>query len=540
MSVTINGNIVEYKKGIRAIDFIGKEDKSIIACKIDNKLRDLAYEISDNSNVVLLGFDDYDSARVYEASLRFVFVMAAKRVFPFMKVNCDYYISRSICFRNSDGFFSDDQFEKISNEMKDIIENDYAFKRKNISKEDAVKYYRENGFDDKVEVMEYRPEADVHVYECCEYKNYMYSYMVPSTGYLIKYNLFLRNGVIVLQYPRAELNGDMPSFVEENTYEETLIKASEWGKINDSLTVTSINKNVLNNTSEFILKCENRHKQMIDELKDKIASNKKIKLIAIAGPSSSGKTTFSNKLRVALEKEGIYPVKISMDDYYLDRSHLSKEEEKKVDYEDINLIDIPLFNKHLKELTEGKEVVLPKFDFVTKKRLVGKKMKLDKNAPIIIEGIHALNEALTASLAREEKFEIYIGPHVQINIDDHNPISITHMRVIRRLVRDYRTRGAQVDQTLSMWDAVRKGEFKWIYENQEGVDYVYNSILDYEFCVMKKYAIPLLNKVSQDSAYYNFAKTLIKYFKYFVDISDESVPKDSLLREFIGGSCYEE
>lgn len=167
-------------------------------------------------------------------------------------------------------------------------------------------------------------------------------------------------------------------------------------------------------------------------------------------------------------------------------------------------------------------------------------MKLDKNAPIIIEGIHALNEMLTASLPREEKFEIYIGPHIQINLDDHNPISITHLRLVRRLVRDYRTRGAKVDQTLSMWDSVRKGEFKWIYENQEGVDYVYNSVLDYEFCVMKKYAIPLLKEVSEDCEYYNFAKTLIKYYKYFVDIDDDCVPHDSLLREFIGGSCFEE
>ena len=540
MSVIVNGKTVEYKEGLKILDIVDKDDRSIIACKINNKLRDLDYKVKDNTNIVLLGLDDYDCMRVYEASLRFVFVMAVKRVFPSMNVNCDYYVSRTVCFRLNEGKFNEEHLVRINEEMKNIISSDYRFIRSTISKEEALKYYSENGFVDKVDTLKYRPEDKVHIYTCDNYKNYLYSYMVPSTGYLTKYNLILRNGLIVMQYPRAEFNGEIPEFNEENTYEDTLIKAGEWGKQNDSLTVNSINKNVLKDSKKFIEICEKRHADMIEELKERISSNNKIRLIAIAGPSSSGKTTFSNKLRSALETKGIYPVKISMDDYYLDRSNLTKEEEKNVDYEDINLIDIPLFNKHLKELTEGKEVVLPKFDFVTKKRLVGKKMKLDKNAPIIIEGIHALNEMLTASLPREEKFEIYIGPHIQINLDDHNPISITHLRLVRRLVRDYRTRGAKVDQTLSMWDSVRKGEFKWIYENQEGVDYVYNSVLDYEFCVMKKYAIPLLKEVSEDCEYYNFAKTLIKYYKYFVDIDDDCVPHDSLLREFIGGSCFEE
>ena len=307
-----------------------------------------------------------------------------------------------------------------------------------------------------------------------------------------------------------------------------------------SLTVCDINNNVCKDAKSFIEKCEERHEKLIDKVVEEIYNKKTIQLIAIAGPSSSGKTTFSNKLRYGLEKKGIYPVKISMDDYYLDRSGLTPEEEKNIDYEDINLIDIPLFNKHLKELTEGKEVTLPYFDFVSKTRKVGKKIKLSKNSPIIIEGIHALNPQLTSSLARENKYEIYIGPHIQINLDNHNPISITHLRLIRRMVRDYKFRGSDVSRTLSMWDSVRRGEFKWIYDNQEGVDFVYNSVLDYEFCVMKKYAIPLLKAVKEDSSYYNLSRTLIKYFKYFVDIEDDDVPDRSLLREFIGGSCFKE
>lgn len=541
MSILVNGKVAEYSEGKRAIDLVDTNDRNIITCKINNKLRDLSYVLEDNSKVDLLSFNDEDSIRVYEASLRYLVVMAISRVFPGVEVNCDYYISRSICFKKNDGtMFSEEQFVKIKEMVEKIVESDYPFVRQTISLEEANKYYENNGFEDKVRVFKYRPEGEVHIYECADYKNYMYSYMVPSTGYLDKYNLIFYEGKIILQYPRAEDSGDIPSFVVEKTYENTLLKADEWGRKVGSLTVSDINDNVIRNQKEFVEKCEERHSLLIKELGEMISSRNNIKLIAIAGPSSSGKTTFSNKLRYELEQRGIYPVKISMDDYYVDRSHLSKEEESKIDLEDINLIDIELFNKHLKELAEGKEVTMPKFDFVTKKREVGNKIKLENNSPIIIEGIHALNEALTKSLPRENKFEIYIGPHIQINIDNHNPISVTHLRLIRRMVRDYLYRGAGVESTLSMWKSVRKGEFRWIYGNQEGVDFVYNSVLDYEFCVMKKYALPLLKAVSEESEFYNLSRTLIKYFKYFVDIDDEYIPETSLLREFIGGSCFEE
>ena len=541
MSVIINGNKMEYKEGIRVIDLIDNSDKGIISCKINGKLRDLYYLIKDEDKIDLLGFEDEDSVRVYEASLRYLLAMAAKEILPNDKVHCDYYISRSICFKKHGGLFSEDEFIRIKSKLKDIIAKDYLILRKSVDLETATNYYKNNGFEDKVEVYKYRDkDEEVHLYNCNGYVNYTYSYMVPSTGYLNKYNLIFHKGKILLQYPRADMDGHIPPFKLENTYEEMLEISEKWGKSVGSLTVSDINKNVEKNSSEFIRKCEERHKVLIKKLGEEITSRGNIKLIAIAGPSSSGKTTFSNKLRTELESRGIFPVKISMDDYYLDRSGLTPEEEREIDYEDINLIDIELFNEHLKQLSKGEAVTLPRFNFVTKKREVGKTIKLGKNEPIIIEGIHALNEILTRSLPREEKYEIYIGPHVQINLDDHTPISVTHLRLIRRMVRDYLFRGSDISRTLSMWQSVRKGEFKWIYDNQEGVDFVYNSVLDYEFCVMKKYAIPLLKKVDKDSSYYNLSKTLVKYLKYFVDIEDSDIPSDSLLREFIGGSCFKE
>ena len=539
MSIIVNGKEREYKNGLVVKDLVN-EDKDVFSCKINHKLRDLSYGINDGDRVDLLGFMDSDSIRVYEASLRYLLAMAIKKVYSNLKVSCDYYVSRSICFKKIDGVFNDEEFNLITNKVEEIVNSNYPLIRKTISIEEAREYYKNNGFEDKVAVFEYRKEKTVHVYECDNYINYTYSYMVPSTGYLNKYKLMLYKGNIVLQYPRAENKGEIPPFVAENTYEEMLVISEKWGKKLGSLTVSDINKNVESNPKEFIKKCEERHAMIIKKIGENIEAKGCIKLIAIAGPSSSGKTTFSNKLRAELESRGIYPVKISMDDYYLDRSYLTPEEEKNIDYEDINLIDIELFNKHLKELTEGKEVTLPRFNFVTKKREVGKTIKLGANEPIIIEGIHALNEMLTKSLPRENKFEIYIGPHIQINIDNHTPISMTHLRLIRRLVRDYLFRGSDVSRTLGMWDSVRRGEFKWIYDNQEGVDFVYNSVLDYEFCVMKKYVIPLLKNVDKESSYYNLSKTLIKYLKYFVDLKDDDIPVDSLLREFIGGSCYKE
>jgi uridine kinase len=540
MGIIINGKAFEYKPETRVMDLVSNGDKSIISCKVDHRLRDLSYVVKDGDEIELLGFDDEDSVRVYEASLRYLVSMAINKTYPSLKANCDYYISRSIGFRKEEGFFDEDEFKTIKSKLEEIVANDYPFIRESISLDKAREYYKNNGFEDKVDVFKYRKDNTAHVYYCDDYVNYMYSYMVPSTGYLNRYNLFLYKGRIVLQYPRAEKNGEIPPFNEESTYEEMLLISEEWGRELGALTVSDINRNIENNPKEFIRKCEARHAMLIKELGERIVNKGSVKLIAIAGPSSSGKTTFSNKLRAELESRGIYPVKISMDDYYLDRSGLTPEEERTIDYEDINLIDIELFNKHLKELTDGKEVTLPRFNFVTKKREVGETIKLGSNEPIIIEGIHALNEMLTKSLPRENKFEIYIGPHIQINIDNYTPISMTHLRLIRRLVRDYLFRGSDVSRTLGMWDSVRRGEFKWIYNNQEGVDFVYNSVLEYEFCVMKKYVVPLLQKVDKQSSYYNLSRTLLKYLKYFVDVKDDDIPCDSLLREFIGGSCYKE
>ena len=533
-----NRGFKEVDSPVKIKDLISKEDYNYFACKVNNKLRDFEYTIKENCNIRFVGLKDSDASKVYECSLRYVFLMAAYRVDKNLSLVASFNVSRSTLFRNKNGEpISHETFEKIKEEMAKIVAADYKFERATVTKNEATEIYNLYGFVDKLGLIKYRPEDEVHVYTCDGYKNYLYSYLTPSTGYLTKYDLMEYENGIVLRYPRSELDGKIPEFVDEQTYFNALKEVREWGKVNSSSTVEQINEHIERGDAQnFVLACERRHNQMLDEVADKITSNPNVALIAIAGPSSSGKTTFSNRLKIKLMEHGINPVVISMDDYYLDRD--SFDFDSVTDFEDINLLDLKLFNENMRDLIDGKEVELPRFDFVTKKRVKGKVMKLEKNSPIIVEGIHALNKRTTELIPQNRKFKIYIGPQIQVNLDDHNPISITHLRLIRRIVRDKQFRNSSAENTLSMWQSVRNGEFKWIYENQEGVDYVFNSELDYEFCVTKKHILPLLKEIQKDSPHYNLAASLKKYVKYFRDIEDDLVPANSLLREFIGGSCF--
>ena len=433
--------------------------------------------------------------------------------------------------------------DKIEVEMRNLIKKDLPLRRIIVNQDEARKVYEEYDLLDKIDVLQYRPEKNVHLYECDGYVNYMYSYMVPSTGYLSSFVLRLYTPGIIMQYPRSEANGNMIPFEDEHTYGITLKRANRWAQTLEAETIAEINSHLdsFPHIVDFVNMCETKHNNDLCLLGDKIQQDiSNIKLIAIAGPSSSGKTTFSNRLRIELMTRGIKPVKISIDDYYVDRDKLKKDKDGKYDFEHINAIDIDLFDKHLVALINGEEVEMPSFDFKIGKRVKGKKVKLPPNTPIIIEGIHALNVRLTPSIPRDQKFLIYIAPQIQTNLDNHNPISITQFRLIRRIVRDNKFRAFNAERTLEIWDSVRKGEFTWIYDNQEGVDFVFNSELDYELCVMKKHALPLLKEIPQDSPNYITANHLIKFLKYYKDIDDNLVPCNSLLREFIGESCFQD
>lgn len=540
-AITFKNQIIKYDKPLTALDIVG-DNKDYVCVKVNNRIRELTYPIDKNCEIEALTCKDRAAMRIYEASLRFLVAMAMNNIAPHIKFRFSYNISRSIFLQIIDSKTpaNTSLTLKLVKEMERLVAEDIPLIRTKVPKEEAIELFRNLGFDDKASLITYRPEKTAHVYVCGDYRNYMYERMVPSTGYINKWKIKYYSPGIIIQYPRSECHGEIPEFKDAPTYGRTLKRAHNWAALNDIDTVPGINQMISTYGSvDFINMCEHMHNRQFSEIGDLIEKDMdSLRLICIAGPSSSGKTTFANRLRIELLSRGVKPIRISIDDYYLPRDLAPKDENGEPDLEDIHALDIELFNKNISDLIEGLEVQLPKFDFQLGKRVPGRKLKVNFNEPIIIEGIHALNDMLTPSIPRHQKFKVYIAPQAQINYDDTSPMSLTDLRLLRRIVRDFQFRNASAIETLEMWPSVRKGEFKWIYDNQEGADYVFNSFLVYELSVMKKYAIPLLTKIDRESPHFPVAERLIRMLKFFDDLPDNWIPCNSVFREFIGGSCY--
>lgn len=542
MKIELNGIIKEYDKPTRIIDMFDNKNFDYYAAKVNNRLRELNYIVTDDSKIELLDLKDESVTRIYQATLRYVIVMAAKNIYPKGRISFNYSVSRSIfaSMSNIGHAFLQEDLEKLSTEIHKIISSDYPINRYSLTKEEAMEYYKSIGQMDKVKVLKYRSENTVHCYECNGYKNYMFGYMLPSTGFLKKFSLRLYTPGFLISYPRSECGGKIPEFMDEKVFRTVLKEANLWANTSKSGSISQINDIVEEgNALEFINICEAKHNRQFAELGAKIQSNiDNIKLICVAGPSSSGKTTFTNRLRIELKSRGIEPVMISMDNFYKKYEDTPLDEYGNPDFETIEALDLKLFDKTIFNLIQGEEVKIPIYDFKTKSRSFSEPIKIKSHQPIMVEGIHGLNDLIATSIGEEYKFKIYIAPMAQYKIDDHNPISLSDIRLIRRMVRDYNFRGTGCEQTLNMWSSVRRGEFKWIYPYQNNADYVFNSELSYELCVMKKHAIPLLEAIKPDSPYYIAANRLVKFLKYFEDISDKWIPCNSLLREFIGNSIF--
>lgn len=541
IKLVVNNQEVVKEKAIILEDLAHEMGINAYCAKVDNRLRELTYEVNKDVEIEFLDLSSVDTITLYQASLRYVIAMAIKNIYPDSRVIFNQSISRSIyCEVRNIGNLSNSVLEKIKAEVDRIIAADYPIRRVSVAKKEALEIYKSLGYQDKADILAYRPEDTVHFYACNGYLNYMFGYMVPSTGYLTKYKLRLYAPGFIIQTPRAELGGAIPEFEDAPTFSHALKEANRWGEICQGSYVAQMNKLIESQKElEFINLCETRHNDQLAELGLKIKGDiDNIRLIAIAGPSSSGKTTFTNRLRIELMARGIKPVMISIDDYYKKREDAPKDSDGKPDLEHLEALDIELFNEQMFSLINGEEVRLPHFNFQTGQREWKETVKIDAHTPILIEGIHALNDDLTPSIPSHQKFKIYIAPQAQLHLDDQNPISITEIRLLRRLVRDKKFRNSPVEETLEMWPSVRRGEFRWIYKNQEGVNYVFNSELTYELCVLKKYALPMLEAVANDSPYYVQANRLVKFLKYFKDIEDDWIPCNSILREFIGGSSF--
>lgn len=543
MSFKLKYNGIEktFEKKVLISSLVEKGNRDIICCRVNNRLRELTYYVEEDATIDFLTIKDEGAAKIYESTVRFIAVMAFARLYPGLAVRLTRNVSRSTFIQILDENVSANtkMRDAVEAEMRKIIEADFPLVRHSYDKKKAAEIYKKMGLEDKLEALAYRPEINVHLYECDGYYNYLFSRMAPSTGYIKDFKLNLYVPGMILQTPRAECKGEIPEFIDAPTYGRTLKEAHVWAKTVNAETVVKINEHIhKDGVIDFIQLCEARHNRMLAELGEIIEKNDDVKIICVAGPSSSGKTTFANRLRIELMARGLKPIRISMDDYYLPKSQAPKDEDGNPDLESIEALDIELFNQNMLDLINGEEVQLPKFDFKIGGRVPGRVLKVGKGEPIIIEGIHALNDRMTALIPRNQKFKIFIAPQAQINLDNHYPISTVDLRLLRRLVRDYQFRGASAEETIGMWPSVRRGEFKWIYETQEGADFVYNSMLPYELCVMKKYAQPLLEAVKTESVYFPVAERLLRMLKYFDSMPDEWVPCNSLMREFIGGSCY--
>jgi uridine kinase len=421
--------------------------------------------------------------------------------------------------------------------MNRLVKQDLPLKKYSMHTDDARRIFHEERLYDKERLLRYRTSSNINVYDLDGCLDYFYGYMVPSTGYLKVFDLKLYDEGYMLLFPYRDMKKVAPFEPSQKLF-SIQKKSADWSELMNIPTVGALNDVISSGKSlQTILMQEALMEQRIGKLAEEIAHHESAKFIMIAGPSSSGKTTFSYRLSIQLMAQGLKPHPLSLDDYYIDRDKMIPGPDGKIDLESIDGIDIEQFNKDMTALLNGEEVDMPSFNFKRGKREYrGKKMQLGPDDVLVIEGIHGLNDKLSYTLPKESKFKIYISALTQLSIDEHNPLSTTDGRLIRRIVRDARTRGSNAEETLGMWDSVRAGEEKNIFPFQESCDAMFNSALIYEMSVLKLYAVPLLMEIKEDSPAYPEAKRLLKLLDYFLPLAPDAVNNTSLLREFIGGS----
>ncbi|MDD3403310.1 MAG: nucleoside kinase [Hespellia sp.] len=431
--------------------------------------------------------------------------------------------------------------EAVAARMHEMAEEALPIKKRSINTEEAVKLFEKYEMYDKMHLFEYRRVSRVNIYSINEFEDYYYGYMVPDTSYLKFFSLHLYNEGFVIQMPTTEATTVVPEFHPQEKLFQVLKESTEWGDLQDIETVGALNDMAAHqDVRTAVLVQEAFQERKISEIAQMIASKGSVKIILIAGPSSSGKTTFSHRLSVQLAVNGLQPHPIAVDNYFVDRENTPKDEFGNYNFECIEAIDVEAFNRDMSDLLAGKEIIIPTFDFKSGHRnYSGKPFKIAENDVLVIEGIHCLNPKLTEKLPAANKLKIYISALTQLNIDEHNRIPTTDGRLIRRIVRDARTRGTSAQQTIAMWPSVRRGEEKNIFPFQEEADVMFNSALIYELAVLKQYVEPMLFGVEKNCAEYLEAKRLLKFLDYFVGINSENIPNTSLLREFVGGGCFD-
>ncbi len=515
----------------------------ILVAKVDNDIVDLQEKITKKCDIDFLDRSSLAGNHIYRKSLQFMLVLAVKRLFgPQAEVLIEHSVSKGVYCELVDIKITKSILKNIESEMKKIVEEDLIFTKISASRIDSIKYFKKKKWLDKVKVLKYISNTYINLYRIDNVYDYYYSEMAPSTKCLDSFSLnYIDENGFVMCHPDIFNPECVLPYKHHKILFNKFLDYTNWGRKINVSNAADLNEIVsLGKYSELIRLSEAYYDSQISKIADKIYENSKnIKVVLIAGPSSSGKTTTSKKLEVYLRSKGLIPHQISIDDYFVNRENTPRDEAGELDFESIDAIDVNLFNKQLLKILDGEKVLLPQYNFILGKREYKDKwLKLKENDIIIIEGLHALNDVLTMSIDSQNKFKIYISPLTQLNIDNHNYIRTTDTRKLRRIIRDNKYRGHSASQTLEMWSKIKRGEEKYIFPYQDSVDEIINSALVYEIGVLKTYAEPLLFSVSEDDPMYPEALRLINFLRNFLPIPSDDVPNDSILREFIGGSVF--
>ncbi len=536
--------------------FKGKLSEDPIAAKVAGRVFTLNYiplrekDVKERSSVRkamaasggvirLLRYSDPAAREVYDRTARYILFFALHRLWPRAEAKIRCTVGSALYVKVSGA--PDFSAKKLEEEVKRIVAEDMPFNRKRIPTKEAIAHYNATGQTDKAELLEYREKSTFDIYENGDFKEYYYGELAPSTRFLRSFDIRDYDEGFIFIFPDTKEPDRVGRHIESPNFLNMYTEGKRWGELMHCETVSDLNRLTSNGRiRELIRVNEALHEKSFSHIADMICE-RGAKAVMLAGPSSSGKTTSANRLATQLRVHGKQPILMSLDDYYIDRDKIPTEPDGSVDLEHINTIDTELFCTQLTALLMGEEVDIPSFNFkIGKREWIGHKMRLDDDSVIIVEGLHGLNpmllpKALDTSLI----FRVYVSPLIPLNLDDHNRISISYLRLLRRIVRDYATRGASVEQTLDMWDSVRRGEERWIFPFQENADVIFNSSTIYELAVLKKYIYPLLLAIEPSSNCYDQVRAIVKVLNYVreADVDDE-IPPTSIVREFIGGNSF--
>ena len=516
-----------------------------VCALVNNRLEGLRFRVFGAKTVEFLDLDSAPGRKVYMRSLTFVLYKAVRDLYPGGKLMVEAPVSKGYFFKlalpSSDGNAATVTLElvqQLKQRMEEIIAGHVSYHRLEGPTEDVVKLFRDNGLEKKAKLIEGLGNLYSHYYKLDDTIDYYYGPLVPSTDYLWSFDLVKYYDGVLLRIPQED--GRFPEIVKQ---EKMLNAFALDHQLLDHIgvsTVGQLNELTRNGfATETIMVAEALQEKRISQIAEQIAARKRVKVILVAGPSSSGKTTFSKRLCVQLMTCGMKPRLISLDDYFVDREKTPVDENGEYDYESIYSLNLELYNQHIKQLLNGEEVELPTYNFAMGKSMMsGKRLRLDDNMVLLLEGIHGLNPLMSEPIPEDEKFRIYISALTAIKLDDHNYIPTTDSRLIRRIVRDNQFRGASAIDTIARWPSVRRGEDKWIFPFQENADVMFNSALIYELAVLRNYALPLLESVYESRPEHGMANALSRFLSFFEPISDKALPPTSLLREFLGGSSF--